>query len=137
MPWSSKGKAFKGVNLTERVLDVINVCWFAAKKANPSMPDDELASVLWCNASQSVHRLPFSYQAPVGTSSALFYHYGKDCVLTGFSHMRINGWSAHDLNFFAFSDAELKKLSGQAFSVPLATMLTILSYLNPWAPWGQ
>ena len=136
-PWTSRQKLLRGLPDTPRVRDLLDVCWHAAKRAQPHLSDDDLAATLYCNTSQSVSRLPCSFELPTQAGSAAVYHYASDAVLTGFSRMRLHGWSPRSLDYHSFTQSDLKKLSGQAFSVPLATLLTLVTYLNADAPWWR
>ena len=135
-PWTSRHKCL-GV-VSERGQELLDLCYYKARKDYPEIPEGELCDRLWANPGMSNSRLPFSLDfAPCFASSCVPYSFGMDMALSGANQLRVLGWSPRDIHFEFFSDVDLKSLSADAYSVPISSLLVAGLWLNPHAPWWR
>ena len=139
-PWTQlPGVKLRGMDMTERARDVVDCAFAAARRRRPmGTPLATIIKDLWVNPSQSVKRRPWSMNGPptVVTSSAV-YSFHSDCTLSGDAHLRALGFPSGTSNVGEFSEAQLRDLAGECYSVPSITSLTYAVYLNPRASWWQ
>ena len=134
--WTERsGITLFGIACTDRVKDVINTSFAIARKREQAKNVKELVSNIFVNTSQSISRLPMSTAMPTPTTSAVVYSFGLDRAVSSRAYMRMLGWPSNILP--EMSTSEYRLLSGNAFSVPIASMLLAILYLNPQAPWTQ
>lgn len=126
-----------GCPTTDRVQDLIDVCWSVAQKRHRSMIADQLKAQLYVNTLQSVARLPMSLgHIPTPTTRMCLYSYGRDSIISAKALLRFMGWPLSFIPHDA-SSTELAFLSGNSFSVPISGLMTAILYFNPRAPWWQ
>lgn len=138
-PWTRTAK-LTGLQQTPRMLDVIDCCWQHSRvRAGVDVPPDQVKRGLWCDPSQSVHRLPVSYSVPSLCQKTLPYSFERDVCLSGRDVLNLQGFPscASVAPPHAFSDKELRSLAGEAFFLPSASSIIYPFYLNPKAPWWQ
>ena len=99
------------------------------------MSEAELIKDSWIHVSQSVGRLPVTQpQAPCLLSNSLVYSLERDCTLSGMAHMKMIGWPEEFLPGCC-SDAEYRDMAGNAFSCPIATIVSVAMIMQRHAPW--
>ena len=119
-------------------MDTINVCFWKLKRDNPLLSDKELVKDSFVDVSQCVSRLRVRRnEIPTYTTSTLLYSYGKDTLLSGATHLRMLGWPAQNMPAARFEDGLLRDLGGDAFSVPICTLVHGACALNPKAVWWR
>ena len=81
----SKERALRyAVLRTERVRDAVKVCYSKLRKKFKKVPNDKISKGSFVNVSQCVSRLCVTRgHLPTFTTSAKFYSYERDVVLTG------------------------------------------------------
>ena len=102
-PWTSReGVHCRGVH-TPRAKDLLDLCFVAAKKANPRLTDAEVVQRLWANVGMSSERFPYSLDVvPCFAGSCVPYSFSLDATLSGANQMRLLGWSSKQLPFEFF-----------------------------------
>lgn len=135
-PWTSRaGVHLRGLPDSHRQRDVLDVCFAAAARRRPDLTVSQLVRDLWCNPGQGVQRLPYSERPPTFSSSCIMYHFGRDVALSGEAHMRLIGWNLGVAPLEVMTDGDSRSLSADAFSVPIAALMTWAIYQIPSAPW--
>ena len=110
------------------------------KRQGESLPStlEECAKDLRVDISQNVDRLPVSLGLiPCLTTRSLLYDYTNDSLLSGKMHMRFLGWPRSFLASEKFQDHTLRNLAGEGFSVPIASLMSLGCFLNPYADWWR
>ena len=136
-PWTSRRHVqLKGVPDSARIRDVIDVGFAIRQKSNHhSVSTKDLIRDLFADVATSVHRLPYKQRGlGVFRQNSLIYSYDADVLLSGMSHMQLMGWPKSALSS-GFSDADLRHLAGEYYSLPICTMITFCLYCNPWGSW--
>ena len=138
-PWTSRSTTqLHGVPDLPRVHDVLNCCFAIERSRNPRTGTAGLTKDLFVDWSQSVERKPWSRGAiRTACTSTMLYSFERDMALTGCNMLQLLGWSATRLPSSRMSDANLKLLAGEAYSLPWVTMLHALLYANPWGEWWR
>ena len=123
-----------GVPRNERMRDVINVGYLLARNQSPQAGPATLTKDYWADISQSVHLKPFMKGlCPTFTTISLMYSYEHDILLSPHATLQLLGWPAR--YGLAVTQHELRRLVGEAASVPEMTQAMYAFYLNPWAKW--
>lgn len=137
--WVSRpGVSLMAVPKTPRILETIDVCFAYMRSKDPQASFRQVATSLFCDFSQSINRLPVRQRMPTPTTSATIYSYELDRVVSPWATLRFLGWPCNLLgDSDSFPAAEQRRLSGNAFSVPISGMMSMLLYLNPHAPWWE
>ena len=134
-PWTESKKVLRGMPRLDRMVDCVNVCFWAARQKHAELSEKELIDKLWMNPGASVSRLHFTLDDPgTWTHAATWYNYQKDCMLTSAAQLHLLGWPKDSTPYNTFSEADCRSLSGDAFSVPCAAMFSYIIYCNPWSP---
>lgn len=134
-PWTSQARlAGLGPGPRERERDLLDIAWSVRRGQNPYLATGDLAKGFWCDLSQSVHRRPWG-AIPTLCRSTRAYSFEADTMLTGHSHLRLLGHGRTVAPHTAFPDAELRKLAGDGYSLPIAACCALAYYANPWGPW--
>ena len=77
---------------TEREKDVQDVCYFQMKKEMEAADLTVSTQDMWCDYSQSVHRLPCRRAGPSAICfSTMLYSYERNFTFSKSSHMRFLG----------------------------------------------
>ena len=115
-PWTGLAHTrLCGLPATDRVRDVVDICYGQACKTLKSKDPQVVRLNLWCNPSQSVcHSAKAVFDHP-GTfiQSSCWYSFKHDATLTGSGQLQLLGWrtgaagSVHD-----FSESDTRNLSG-------------------------
>ena len=135
-PWTGRHDIkLRGLSGTDRCKDVLDVCFAHVCKKSPSVDVETLARGLWANPSQMVDRLPVQHGLFTPTSSVENYSFEKDAALSAGALMTLIGWPKDMCLPDVYSEAELRLLVADSFSVPIASALSCCFWLNPWAPW--
>jgi hypothetical protein len=129
-----------GLPKTDRMGDVVDVCWQARRIQLGSAVGPDIAKIgLWCDPSQGVNRLPMRLHPPTLCQGTLPYSYEYDCVLSGQDALALQGFPdpfscapPHE-----FVDQEVRSLAGEAFFLPSCMSVVYAYYLNPSAPWWR
>lgn len=66
---------------------------------------------------------------------AELYSYEFDVCLSGHAGLRIMGFPPEVGGSTGLDESEFRRLSGEMFSIPIATSILFTLYQNPWAPW--
>jgi len=137
-PWTKRAATkLKGVEQTPRQKDVLDVGFALRLQASPiDTTTAQLVKDYWADVSSSVSRLPFSHGIQSYRQNSCHYSYEKDVVISGAFHMRTLGWPEQVLPR-SVSDTMYRRMSGEAFSVPICFMLHWIMWCNPWGPWWQ
>lgn len=140
-PWTGQpGIKLAGLSHCPRMLDVLDCAWEAClRKAGDSTPHAEVRKGLWCDPSQAVQRLPFSYTPPSLCKKSLPYSFERDVCLSGRDAMALQGmpFPACIAPSPEFADRECRALAGEAFFLPHMLTVAYVYYLNPQAPWNR
>lgn len=137
-PWSSRqGVALRGLPDSARQRDVLDVGFAHMCKKTPEHTGKDIVKGLWGNPSQGVDRVPVTYKPATFSSGLEQYSYERDVVLSTAVHLRCVGWGKYATSQEVYSEAELRTLSADCFSVPLAAAVTTSFFLNPHAPWWK
>ena len=135
-PWSElcgKSPLVVGVRVSDRVLDLLNVAFWAAHKRHADISLDSLPSRLWINISQGVQLNAWTLDGPgTWTRNGFWYHYGTRVVLSGELMLQLLGWPKACSSTLKFSDNDCRQLAGDGYSVPIAASVALLLYINPW-----
>ena len=134
---SQPGRNLSGLPQTPRVLDCLDICFAVARARNPQAPMAKVAEGLLVNVSQSVGRIPLTYSMPTPATSTLVYSFKHDQIVSPMAVLRYLGWPEDLIPSTVFSSSELRKIGGNAFSVPATGLLMILLFFNPFAPWWK
>lgn len=65
------------------------------------------------------------------------YSFKHDSVLSGLAHMRGMGFPSDACPSDEFTERQLRNLAGDAYSVPIISLMLHGLYINPWAPWWK
>ena len=137
-PWTGRHDIrLRGLSRTDRCKDVLDVCFAHMCKKSPNVDVETLVRGLWANPGQNVDRLPVQRLLFTPTSNVENYSFEKDTALSAGAHMRLIGWPKDSCPLDFYSEAELRQLVADAFSVPIASALSCCFWLNPWAPWWR
>ena len=137
MPWTDMGKQFRGVPKSMRQHDVINVCYWA-RRLESKLPLNELVKETYVNLSQSVDRVPKAVgHVPCYGPASLMYSLEKDAVISGSGQMMALGWPSSRVSSALMTDAELRDLGGNAYSLCVCAVVQSALALNPFAPWND
>jgi len=123
----------RGLPATKRQQDLLDIAFATRAARYPDKNERQLRANFWANASQSVQRKPWGDHPMVLTTSSELYSFEADVVLSGASHLRLLGAPSnisHDI-----SESRLRKLAGEAYSVPLMSIIFTAVYLCPHQPW--
>ena len=127
-----------GARSSGRIEDVLDVVYWSKLRANRKkigMPEHALVKDAFCDVSQGGERPNFSQpNAPVFTTSSCIYAFEKDVLITGGHQIQAIVWPSSMVPLSALRDSECKSLSGESFSVPLATLIQAAFVFNPYAP---
>ena len=138
--WSSrKGVRLHGLAQTPRVIDVIDTGLAVTLAKNPTLSVSAVVKNRFATVSHSVSRLPVYLGVPTPTTSSVLYSYEQDMVVPSRSVMRLLGWPSTLLPH-AISNREYRFLSGNAFSMPVGSLIKLLINYNPhtvWCPAGK
>ena len=125
----------KNITGTEREKDVQDVCYFKMRKEMEAANLTVSTQDMWCDYSQSVHRLPCRRAGPSAIlSSTMLYSYGHDVTFSKSSHMRLLGWPK-DMMGGEFKESEFNNMAADAWSLPACAAVCAASSCNPHAPW--
>jgi hypothetical protein len=131
--WTSRvGVQLTGISQTERIVDLINIAFSVIRDANPTTPTRTLVHDQFCNISQSVQRKPWGCAGTFMRSTEL-YSLELDYALTGLSMMRILGWPSNVVSPSTMSNNDLRELAGEAYSVPISSIVAIALFSCPGA----
>ena len=136
-PWT-KDASLRGVPPGERVRDVLDIAFQQATLHHPGMDRKELLKNLWCDISQNCDRgLRYTFAVPCFTTNSVAYSFGQDACLSGAAQFRALGWGSDPppMPLEYFSNGDARDLSGDAYSVPMASAATMVCFLNPYSPW--
>ena len=126
----------KGIPLSSnRCRDVINVAWFAARKAAAARGEGVSATAhnLFVNISQNVDRVHACKGLGTYTRNACYYSFEHDTTISSSVHMCSLGWPR---DFCGRSnDSVLRDLSGDGVSMPLVMIIEEVLVCNPYAEW--
>ena len=141
-PWTSRvGVSLAGVPPGGRCREVIDCCWWKLRCGRPGETDAAVAKDAWAHISQSIseQRLPFSQPlAPCLLSNSLLYSFELDTCISALAHMQIMGWpSSYCDDDSVLTEGELRDLSGNCFSVPLAAIVSSAMVMNRHASWWR
>ena len=134
--WSGRPEVkLTGVPVLPRWIDLVDVCWSLRALQDPErkMTTEALRKDLWVDLSQGVARKPLKIKPHLFRTTTYNYSYEMDKVLTRKEHMILMGWPGHALE--GFPDSKLRKLVGECYSLPIATVLDHILYCNPWGEW--
>ena len=141
-PWTSRrGIQLRGVPATLRVRQSLDTVWAVAMaQANHKIPAEKLRENLWVDLSQDIVRMPLtpakrSRGFPVITTSSIIYSFQEDVTLSGRSNFLLLGHPPSRTSRQAFSEAKLRDLAGEGFSVPYCALISFIMYSNPHGPW--
>ena len=135
--WSEQASVhLRGLPRTPRVIDVVNTALACEQVKRPNTPLADLTKNLWCNVSQCISRMPIYKSVPTCTTSMVLYSYERDRFVSSRNMLRLLGWPSNVLSS-SFINAEYRFLSGNAFSVPLASICQLLAFSNPFADWWK
>jgi len=133
--WTGRpGTSLLGLPATPRMVDVLDTSFSSIRSKCPDRVLHELLKNLWANPSQSVARLPISYGAPTPATSTIMYSFEKDRCVSPSGWMHLLGWP-RSLTPSLFSESEYAQIAGNGFSAPVAAMISVAMYSNPFAPW--
>ena len=143
-PWTARpGVTLQGVPPGGRCREVIDVSFWKLRVDNFSqgVPDKELVVDAWCHISQSVAdtRVLISKPlAPCLLSNSVLYSYMHDTTVSGLAYMQTIGWpQSYCSDELILSEFQLRDLSGSAFSLPLASIVSAAMIMNRHASWWQ
>jgi hypothetical protein len=123
----------KGVPHTKRDHAILDCAW-VTRMHREGWPDaDSAKKSYYADTRDSIVRKPWG-KAPTLKQSQSIYSFERDAVLSGYAHLRLQGWGSH-LDLEGMSDAELKSLAGEAFALPPATLMHVAYYMNPFGDW--
>ena len=135
-PWSELCGAeplIFGVQVGDRVHDVLNCAFWSAHKKHGDIDLDDLPRRLWVNVSQGVQLNAWSLDGPgTWTRNGYWYHYGSKVILSGELMLQLLGWPKACSSALKFSDGECRQLAGDGYSLPIAGSVALLLYLNPY-----
>ena len=137
-PWSQRrGIQMSGVPARPRVVDLLDVGFALRQRAlGHYATSAELRRSYYCDISGSVERKPFAVHPFVFRRNSFLYSYETDSVLSGAAQLEVMGWPRRLLpSASVISDSEYRDLSGECYSVPIAAVLNMCFYCNPWGPW--
>ena len=115
-PWTGLPRVrLCGLPNSERMRDIVDVCYGQACKKLKSKDPDVVKQNLFCNPTQSLaHSAKAVFDHPgTFTKSSCWYSYKHDATLTGASQLQLLGWrtvAAGSLQDFSESDTH--SLSG-------------------------
>ena len=126
------GVNLRGLPDSPRQRDVLDVCFRAACRKRPGVSVQKVVQGLWANPSQNVDRLPFSTKPATFSSGLTQYSFEKDAVLSAAGHLKCVGWPKHYMPADTFTEPELRTLAADSFSVPIAGVMRLALYYNPY-----
>ena len=138
--WTEKARLF-GVSSSKRMRSLIDACFChqqnLAERRGEMLSRRQMATDLFCNISQSIHRQPWSRgQLPTLFTRSLVYSYEVDAVLSAGAHLRCLGWpGSDDMPAHKLSQWQLMSLAGESYSLILATIIHGAFFCNPWGTW--
>ena len=138
-PWTARGDVtLHGLGRpSARVLDVLDVAWSCRRNSMPgTATSEDLKRGFWANVSQAVQRRPWG-PPPVACKSTIMYSFAEDRLLSGHGQLRAMGCPNGCAPREAFSEGQMRCLSGEQFSVPIICMLSFAFYCNPYADWWR
>lgn len=122
-PWTASGASLRGISQTARILDLLDVAWFASTRGLSKGEVDEVRGSLMVDISQGVERTPWKLQFGTITTTSEFYSYGLDRNITDFEKFQGLGFNL-DTDFRGLSVVALRDLVGEAMALPsVGTML--------------
>ena len=142
--WSGRREVrLHGLSRTcTRQVNMLDHVLAAQVRLHPDWSIEKILEDLWCNIAENIHR--GGSQGPIHrgcpgtlTTKNLWYNYKHDTVLPGMCQLQLMGWPRRYCVGQGYSDPELRELSGQSFSVPIACMLDYVQWANPWAAWWK
>jgi len=135
-PWSARASTrLRGVPELPRVRDLVDVLFgIRQKKLGPLATTREVTHELFADLSVSVARVPMKIGSPhTFRKNSFCYSYEHDCVLSGSAQLQCMGWPRSEIA--SLPDSELRALSGEVYSLPIASMFHFALFCNPYAPW--
>ena len=102
--------------------------------AMPAAQTDVTRS-LFVNASQNVDYSTVRDVCPCIGRNAHIYSFGKDCWLSGLVLLRSLGWNKRPCSEGLLSNAQLRELAGDGYSVPTIGALLYMLALNERGEW--
>jgi hypothetical protein len=131
------GVQLRGVPRCDRVHDLLNVAFMLRRDRNPNVPIKDLLCNFWANPSQNIARKPWSDHPATLTQSAELYSFEHDAVLSGHAHLRGMGFPTNMAPIGFMSEYALRQLAGEAYSVPVMSLLLSAVFMIPDAPWWK
>lgn len=139
-PWSSNpAVALPGIH-TDRVVDLLDIAWFAETTAKGLRTPDELAAVrrhLVCDVSQSVERSPWTKGTTLHTftTTGEMYSFALDRKITQSEKFKALGFPPVDHG--SLDDSALRDLVGEAMALPsvgavVYALVLGLDFLGLW-----
>ena len=121
-----------------RQRDLVNVAWAVRTKEFPEgTPVSVMRQGWWVDVSQDIIREPWTSKMKTFTRETIMYSFEHDFVLSGHDMLLSLGIPRAQAPQKEFSNGELRSMSGEGYPAPLIGALTMLFWLNPWAPWWR
>ena len=135
-PWTSRKKLL-GVPAGARVRQLLDIVYWKRRISAPGISEEEFIQDCWVHISKSMERLPYQVGSlPCLVAGSQFYSMQFDTTISGRAHMQVIGWPECYLDDAdGLSDHEYRDLAGNAFSVPLAALLSACMIMNRYGPW--
>lgn len=127
--WSSSA-LMQHVGRTERVYSIIDTCW--DMHSAPNMRES-IASELFVDVSQNIDQGFFSSShLKTSTTSQELYSFGRDRMLLAQEYLNILGMPPCNLD--GLTSRQVRDLAGEAFALPVVTLLTTALILHAPSP---
>ena len=137
-PWTRR-KALAGCPPSQRVRELIDICFWKLRTQRPGVPEKVLVQDVWLHITQSIERIPMAIgNAPCLLSNSSLYSMSADCCLSGHGHMKVIGWPDQMLQMEdEITDGEWRDMAGNAFSTALACLMSTACIMNAHGPWWR
>jgi hypothetical protein len=123
--WTSKS-LLQHVPRTERVFSIIDTCW---DMHVAPIGNDEIARSLFIDISQNIDQgVDSSGRVKTGTTSQQMYSFGRDRMLLAQEYLNLLGMPPCAID--GLSTAQVRDLYGEAFALPIVTLLTTSLLIN-------
>ena len=136
-PWTSRPEVvLLGVDTScDRQLDLLDVSWEARLlEGSGRIAAAELKRNFFVDLSLSVSRRPWSHHLKAFRGKGHVYSFEADRCLDGLDILKMFGWPATSLR--SSPPADLMNLAECAMSVQTTTLILLVYWCNPMAPWN-
>ena len=136
-PWSGRPNvSLRGVCASARQVDLANIAFEArVRDGKGRFSMDSLMENSWVDLSLTVLRRPWAGRLRPFNCRSHLYAFGADRCIDGRDSMRLLGWPQ---SMLCGADAgDLLYLAADSGSLPLASLVSMGMWCNPWGSWHE